>query len=112
MPSHCSNYACHRLIDEHGKVHPSSIVQVGKAEGRVHGHAPFNHEEQPFTQWLGGTILLTHEKRPPLTQGTCLEDYLRETVSRPLASSPPLYAWHTPLSDMSTPLSSPLTPLF
>lgn len=103
----CTNYACHRLIDERGGVHASSVIKLDN-EGHIVGIIPFNQEEQPFTQWLGGTILLTQEKLPPLTQGECLEKYLRKAGNHPDTASP-LYAWYTPLLDIATPLPSPLT---
>lgn len=64
MSSSChSCYACHRLIDEHGTVHGPSIVSIDKESGHVLSHSPFNNEELPFVQWLGGTIIIKGE--PP-----------------------------------------------
>lgn len=104
-----TNYACHRLIDECGGMHASSIIKLDD-EGRIVGIIPFNQEEQPFTQWLGGTILLTQDRIPPLTQGKSLEEHRCKAGNHPDTTAP-LYAWHTPLLDMDIPLSSPLTPL-
>ena len=107
-----TNYACHRLIDECGKVHASSVIALDEATGHVVAHSPFTNDEVPFTQWIGGTILLTHETKAPLTQGQCLNDYLHQGTKLPEKAAPsssPLYAWHTPLVDTAVPLSYPPT---
>lgn len=61
--SNHSSYACHRLIDEQGIIHGPSIVRIDKENGHVLSHSPFNNEEVPFVQWLGGTIVIKDE--PP-----------------------------------------------
>ena len=61
--SNHSCYACHRLIDEQGTVHGPSIVSIDKGSGCVLSHSPFNNEELPFVQWLGGVIVIKGE--PP-----------------------------------------------
>ena len=53
-----NNYACHRLIDEEGDIHGPSIVTIDKESGCVLSHSPFNNEELPFVQWLGGVIVI------------------------------------------------------
>lgn len=103
-------YACHRLIDVHGEVHTSSIVRIDKNKGCVSDYKPFNNEELPFVQWLGGTILLSTEKEPVnMANIKTLAEYLNQTTnSDNIPQNSPLYAWHTPLLDIHTPLPASL----
>lgn len=109
-----NNYACHRLIDEKDKIHAHSIIHVDKSQGVVIGHEPFPKEELPFTQWLGGTvILLSKAQLPLLSNAHTLSEYIdniEANTSIPIGDAP-LYAWHTPLIDIHSPLSSPPQPL-
>lgn len=102
-----TRYACHRLIDVGGTVCGASVVSID-VHGEVAGIEPFRHEELPFTQWLGGTILLAHETTPPLRVGETLES-LRPKATADIGYSPARHAWHTLLVDTDVPLASPLT---
>lgn len=106
-------YACHRLIDAHGEIHTSSIVNIDKNKGCVSDYKPFNNEELPFVQWLGGTILLSTEKEPAnMANFKTLAEYLSQAIhSDNIIPNSPLYAWHTPLLDIHAALTVPLQPI-
>lgn len=108
--------ACHRLIDEKGVLHGASIVTID-----THTHQPvsiqaFQNKEYPFTEWLGGTVILFPEKELILAQHTTLKQYIAQitslsaTIHSSIAQkgeSHRIYVWHTPITGLETPLPHP-----
>ena len=104
FPTTHTHYACHRLIDQHGTLYPASVIRVDTLTHSVLKVTLFDYTEQPFTQWVGGTILLADHRQPPLQPGHTLAEYIPQDLS-PTST---LAAWHTPLTDLYSPLPAPL----
>lgn len=104
-----AHYACHRLIDEYGNLHSSSVVTLDKNTHFVVKYTPFDHTESPFIRWTGGIIILgQHPDTHPLYPGDTLSHYIQERATTPSPHTTTLVAWHTPLTDITSPLPTPL----
>lgn len=104
-------FACHRLVNVYGQMLGASVIVISSFDHTVGNVYPFGQEEEPFTQWLSGTILLSQAENQPLQQGQCINDYLmrmKQDLTGVQHSSLSVYAWHTPILDLHTPLTSPL----
>ena len=53
---HITRYAAHLVVDEHQKTMEMCVVEL--TNGIVTSCSPL-HVEEPFTEWLGGTITIT-----------------------------------------------------
>ena len=104
-----AHYACHRLIDEQGKLYASSVVTIDKNTRFVVKFTPFDHTESPFTHWVGGTIILGQAPfTSPLLPGDSISHYIERMSTTSLPHGTHLVAWYTPLTDLNTQLSSSL----
>ena len=110
LPTYTS-YACHRLIDECGFLHSASVVRIDKLTHCVVGFTPFDYTESPFIQWVGGTIVLADTHQSPFLSGFTLSQYIQQVSVSPLPPDSKLIAWYTPLTDIHTPLPTPITKL-
>ena len=110
MEQFASLFACHQLIDEDGKLHTASIIRVCGDESHAQYECAFDYKERAFLIWLGGTIILSPKEEVPVKQGETLEHYLEQTSTLvgKAESVRPVYAWHTPLLDITAPLQFPL----
>ena len=110
MDSNYSYYACHQCIDVNGAKHSASIIQVHNATSIASLYAPFDYTEQAFVLWLGGTIILSAGGQPPLLCGETLQSYIHKSIatSHPLGIQVEAHAWHTPILDVTHPISTPL----
>lgn len=79
-------YACNRLYLNDGRYYPQSVVILDD-KGEVAGHAPLT-EETSFTEWIGGVIIISHQKDSFLTQDFKTMSEEKESAGHPL------YAWH------------------
>lgn len=108
QPRLYAHYACHRLIDECRNLHGPSVVTIDKQNHTVVKCKPFDHTESPFTNWIGGTVVLGDSHIPPLLSGHKLSDYIGRKSATPTSPTPLLVAWYTPLTDIHSPLPAPL----
>lgn len=52
-------YAVHRVVDGQGTLHGATIVSLHPRTHHVVSLSPFDGTEQPSTQWIGGSIILS-----------------------------------------------------
>lgn len=110
MEQFASLFACHQLIDEDGKLHTASIIRVCGDDSCAQYECAFDYKERAFLIWLGGTIILSPKEEVPVKQGETLEHCLEQTRTKVKRTEnlKPVYAWHTPLLDITAPLQFPL----
>ena len=86
--SNLKNYACHRVYEVSGHYQSQSVVTITE-EGEVTDCKPLS-QEIPFTEWIGGIIMLSPDSKLSLPI-----DFkkLRQQTTKGKESSP-LYAWY------------------
>lgn len=84
-------YGVHRLISAADTCELMQIVEV--TDGKVTSHYPFT-AETPFTEWLGGTLVLSGclQIESNLPQPV-------ETICQQLLACPGTYGWHISADD-------------
>jgi len=107
------NVACNRLIGLGGKDEGNGpwLVEVDDRTGMVKGISPLDGMERSFTQWLGGTIIISSFNRmepsvscQPLSQWIALLSSLSEDESADWHQG---YAWHLPVCQPEASVACP-----
>lgn len=95
-------YACNQLFDIKGDNKGSCVVEVSSTEHFLLKYFPLNGIETPFTQWLGGSMILSRLSVIPNNLKCNTLDYwiklLQENIS---TSSEKVYIWHTEVTNLN-----------
>ena len=102
--------ACHQFINEQGIRHGASIIKIYGEESHAELEGPFDYCERAFIKWMGGTIIFSTEKEPPIQPNETLSSYIKQkgTSKISLSKNAFLYAWYTPIIDIQLPLQASL----
>ena len=95
------NYACHRVYRTSGHYQPQSVVTISE-KGEVIDCRPLSLEI-PFTEWIGGVIILSPDSELSLPIDFKI---LRQQNTKGNESFP-LYAWHISNFNFQEEASSP-----
>lgn len=94
------NVACHCLVKLGSQENVAGpwVVSVDEQTGRVAGIAPFDGEELPFTQWLGGTIVISTLNDMELSaENLTLQGWIELLVAKEEEDvAEGGFAWHLP----------------
>ncbi|MBQ8362170.1 MAG: hypothetical protein IJX44_09560 [Bacteroidaceae bacterium] len=106
-------YAVHRLVDASGFLCSGmAIINLHHSSHQIIDWQPFDGVERPRTQWLGGTVILSHYRHLPSILSTIRQHSLQEWTDclSCQASSPtlPLYAWHIPHTEWTVMSPTPI----
>ena len=80
-------FACHRVYSTTESLLHKAVVCIDE-KGEVISYAPFD-KEVPFTQWIGGVILLASTTKMELKKD--FKSMLAELTTLP---NQPIHAWH------------------
>lgn len=80
-------FACHRVYSTTENLLHKAVVCIDE-KGEVISCAPFD-EEVPFTQWIGGVVLLT-----TTTQLELRADFKTTLAELTILPNHPIHAWH------------------
>lgn len=117
LPSSLSSsfvaYAVHRLVDADGFLCCGmAIVILHSSNRQVLSWQPFDGVERPHTQWLGGTVILSHCQQIPSSLSVrhlhSLQVWVENLACHVLSSAMPLYAWHISSTESSDLFSVPV----
>lgn len=107
--------ACNRLIDEKGNLHGVSVITIDRHTHKLLNFKLLQNEEYPFTEWIGGTIVLLSGKNCALPQHQTLRLYMAHLSGLPRnytdTGNEQPEAWHTSLTELDAPLPHPLVKL-
>lgn len=112
-PSSFVAYAVHRLVAADGFLCSGmAIVILDSSNRQVLSWQPFDGVERPHTQWLGGTVILSHcQQLPPslsVRKQYSLQAWVENLACHVSSSVFPIYAWHIPSIEDSDLLSVPV----
>lgn len=84
-----------------------ATVDINPQDHTLSAYAPMRDGELPFTQWLGGTFILSEKKELPLTKGSQTLSYWIEQLetSPNTTRETTLYVWHTSETNINNPVS-------
>ena len=99
-------FACHRLYAGNGYVLQKAVVSINEA-GEIQSYEPLEGET-PFTQWIGGVILVNSSPAWEI-KGTF--SALRNELSG-LFANQPCYAWHLTAFDFEKDEITPQSRLY
>lgn len=80
-------YACHRIYDGGNHTEGKTIVSIAP-NGEVESYFPLT-KEIPFTEWIGGIIVLSNQAELP-----CLPDFPTWIHRHTIDKDVPVYAFH------------------
>lgn len=102
-------YASNRFVDRKGEIYGLSIVTL-TPNRTMQSHSLFSGKEEPFTQWIGGTVIASplSSLPTPVVPPTTLQDWIELLVKADNDASLPLYLWHTIITDMNAHCPPPI----
>lgn len=101
-------YASNRFVDKAGNINGSTIVTITSNHTLQCAH-PLEGREEPFTEWIGGTIITSPlASLPTSATATTLKDWIELLVTPDTSASLPLYLWHTISTDIEAPCPVPI----
>lgn len=84
-----------------------ATVEIDPQNHTLSTYAPMGKEEQPFTQWLGGTFILSEkDELSPIKGWQTLNCWIEQLAASPATTRKRvLYVWHTPETNLNNPVS-------